>query len=122
VGDRLDFRINYSNPDFDNAVTMLGVGPRLVRNGVVSVDAVAEGFTSPRLANAAQRSALGIKADGTIVIVTTSASLVQLGEVMLSLGCVQAMNLDGGASSGLYADGRMITSPGRNLSNILFFT
>jgi exopolysaccharide biosynthesis protein len=40
---------------------------------------------------------------------------------MEKLGAQQAMNLDGGASSGLYANGKMLTAPGRKLSNALIF-
>jgi exopolysaccharide biosynthesis protein len=38
---------------------------------------------------------------------------------MHSLGAYNAMNLDGGASSGLYYGGRYLTAPGRDLSNAL---
>ena len=33
--------------------------------------------------------------------------------------CNKAMNLDGGASSALYAKGKMITKPGRKLNTVL---
>jgi len=38
---------------------------------------------------------------------------------MINLGAVEAMNLDGGASSALYANGSIITQPGRKLSTVL---
>jgi exopolysaccharide biosynthesis protein len=38
---------------------------------------------------------------------------------MLKSGAYQAMNLDGGASSGLYYYGKYITQPGRDISNAL---
>lgn len=43
----------------------------------------------------------------------------ELAQGMISLGCDRAMNLDGGASSALYAKGRVITSPGRQLNTVL---
>jgi len=56
----------------------------------------------------ADRSMIGVKADGTLVIVqgegrnapySTGLSSYELGETMLSLGCVWALNGDGGGSS-----------------------
>jgi len=122
VGDTVDYRIIYGNTAFSSAVTAVGAGPRLVKDGAAFYNPTGEGFTSTRILNdSASRSAIGVKSDGTIVLVTTSATVSQLSEIMHSLGCVQAMNLDGGASSGLYVQGRFITRPGRNLSNILYF-
>ena len=123
VGDTVDYRIVYSNPAFNDVVTAVSAGPRLVRNGAAVYEPVEEGFTEARiLTDSASRSAIGIKSDGTIVIVTTTANIRDLAEIMIALGCHQAMNLDGGASSGLYVQGRFITRPGRNLSNILYFS
>ena len=36
---------------------------------------------------------------------------------MKALGCRDAMNLDGGASSGLFFRGAYLTRPGRDISN-----
>ena len=38
---------------------------------------------------------------------------------MQALGCEQAMNLDGGASSGLWLSGGYLRQPGRPISNAL---
>lgn len=101
--------------------TALQAGPRLVRNGKVDTNPIAEGFKDPKvLTNRAARSAIGVTAEGKLLIVTTStANMKELAEAMIKLGAVEAMNLDGGASSGLYANGKYITTPGRNLSNAL---
>jgi exopolysaccharide biosynthesis protein len=53
------------------------------------------------------------------ILIVTSASVPQLAEIMLQLGCRDAMNLDGGASSGLWLRGQSIRTPGRLLSNAL---
>lgn len=101
--------------------TALQVGPRLVKDSKVSVDPEGEGFKDPKvLTNRGSRSALGITPEGKLLIVTTNAATMkELAEAMVKLGTVEAMNLDGGASSGLYANGKYITTPGRNLSNAL---
>jgi len=42
-----------------------------------------------------------------------------LATIMQKLGAYNAMNIDGGASSGLYYKGKLLTIPGRDLSNAL---
>lgn len=94
------------------------VGPRLLTNGAVTVDPIAEGFSSHKiLSSPGARSAIGILPNRQLVFVTTSGATVQqLASVMKQLGAVDAMNSDGGASSGLYANGKYITTPGRDIA------
>ena len=44
-------------------------------------------------------------------------SIVDLARLMRVLGAHDAMNLDGGASSGLWVEGRYVTAPGRDVSH-----
>lgn len=96
-------------------------GPLLVQNGVVAVNAPREGFRDPAiLRGQAARSAIGITRNHELIMVTTpKASMPQLARIMKQAGAYQAMNLDGGASSGLYMNGKYITKPGRPVSNAL---
>ncbi|WP_410595169.1 phosphodiester glycosidase family protein, partial [Bacillus sp. SIMBA_074] len=65
----------------------------------------------------AQRSFIGYTADNQLVMGTVpNVTLNQLAVICQSMGLQAAMNLDGGASSGLYAKGKLLTRPGRNLS------
>jgi len=127
-GKAVEYRIVYTDVegnkvDWSDVVEAVGAGPTLVRNGELSVDPVAEGFTEEKILSLSfARSAIGVTTKGDILLVTVpSATVIQLGEVMKELGANNAMNLDGGASSGLYFQGKNITTPGRNLSNILIF-
>lgn len=99
----------------------LQAGPRLITNGKVSLDVEKEGFKDPKiLTGAGARSALGITRDHKLILITTSgATIPQLAEIMKQAGAYQAMNLDGGASSGLYYNGKYITAPGRKISNAI---
>jgi hypothetical protein len=102
----------------------VGAGPGLIKDGriVFSVEsAKAEGFTEAKiLSQSNARSALGITKSGGLLMVTVSgAKMDELAEVMKSLGAVEAMNLDGGASSGLVFGNEYITRPGRDISNAL---
>lgn len=102
----------------------VGAGPRLLTDGFVTCDPYGEGFSDPRVTrNTAPRSAVGITKSGKILLVTVPGVTVhQLARVMQKLRAYQAMNFDGGSSSGLYVRGKMLTRPGRPLSNILVFT
>ncbi|MDO4419419.1 MAG: phosphodiester glycosidase family protein, partial [Ruminococcus sp.] len=64
--------------------------------------------TLERTSSDASRSMIGIKEDGTLVFcqvdgrnapVSTGLSNYEMGEMMLALGCVNAVNCDGGGSS-----------------------
>ena len=74
----------------------------LVKDGVLQTKTV------ERTSSDASRSMIGIKADGTLVFcqvdgrnapTSTGLSNYEMGEVMLSMGCVNAVNCDGGGSS-----------------------
>ena len=74
----------------------------LVKDGVLTSKTV------ERTSSDASRSMIGIKADGTLVFcqvdgrnapTSTGLSDYEMGEMMLSLGCVNAVNCDGGGSS-----------------------
>jgi len=99
----------------------LGGGPRLVKAGAIAVNPRAEGFTDPKiLTQSCQRSAVGITQARELLLVTCpSATIRQLAGVMRALGAYNAMNLDGGASSSLWLQGRYVTAPGRDISNAL---
>jgi hypothetical protein len=104
----------------------IGGGPELVRAGRVAVNR-AEDPRHPR-------TAVGTGADGSIwhVIVdgrqamSAGASLKELAEIMLGLGCDEAFNLDGGGSSTLNLFGVVWNRPSGgierlNANGIMFF-
>ncbi len=101
--------------------TALCSGPMLVHNGQISLKPYDEGFGDPSLFALARRSAVGVTADGKLLIVTvhTPVTLNKLAHIMLRLGAVDAMNLDGGSSSALYSNGKFVTLPERPLTNLL---
>lgn len=107
--------------DINKVDYMISAGPYLVKDGKIIVDAIAQGFKEDKIVvNRAQRSAIGITKDNKLMLVTGgNLNMTELAQVMMALGCNKAMNLDGGASSGLYAKGKMITKPGRKLNTVL---
>jgi exopolysaccharide biosynthesis protein len=99
----------------------LSAGPRLITNGKITVNPGAENYTIPKITEYSMaRSALGLTKDNKLLMVTVnSAKIEDLATIMQKLGAYNAMNIDGGASSGLYYKGKLLTSPGRDLSNAL---
>ncbi len=128
IGDRVSYRFAYKQGDkngpavgWDKVRHALGAGPRLITNGQITLDFKKEHLTDPKITtNKGARSFIGIHQNGLLVIGTVnSVSVKELAEVVQKLGLTNAMNLDGGASSGLYCQGRYLTTPGRLLSNSL---
>lgn len=88
-------------------------GPRLLVNGLIP-------SLKPGIAD---RTALGITADGKIIIVVSNNAAMstrQLAKVMKSppLSCINAINLDGGSSSQLYARIRSFILNVHGFSNV----
>jgi hypothetical protein len=93
----------------------IGGGPILVSGGV-PVPAAGEGFTSTQLAALRQRSAIGQKQDGTILLVTTEGveqgsrgvSTAEQANLLLELGAVNAMAMDSGGSAIMVVDDDLV--------------
>jgi len=103
----------------DGVEQIIAGGPRLVKDGAAET-AQEPQFSGDRFKDtyAASRTAVGVTADGKLIFVSTgSATIPQLRALMLHLGCVDAMNLDGGASTGFYCGGVTYRTPGRLLAN-----
>jgi hypothetical protein len=96
----------------------IGGGPVLVRNGR-PIYRAGEEFTSDQLLPKHPRTAVGQRADGRVMLVVAdgrsraSAGLRtwELAVEMVRLGAVRAMALDGGGSSTLAFNGRVLNRP-----------
>ena len=100
--------------------TVLCCGPVLVSRGKASVCLSRDGF-GRSLRAPATRTAVGITRAGKLLLVAVNrkTSLGRVAKVMLSLGAVDALSLDGGSSTGFYSDGRYLANPHRKLTNLL---
>jgi hypothetical protein len=127
VGRRIAYRIDRADGlpmgAFADAREAIGCGPRLVTDGLVTVDPAGEGFRDPKILRySAERSAVGLTGDGAMLFVATDGTIRELANIMRDLGARDAMAFDGGASTGLYARGRDIVTPGRLINNALLVT
>lgn len=99
----------------------LAAGPRLIHNGHIALDPVADGFSRRSLTLSSYRSGVGKTKDGELLLVTTKGTMTlsEFAKTMLDLGAVEALNLDGGGASGLYFNGKIVTQPMLPMTNIL---
>ncbi|MFB7991391.1 phosphodiester glycosidase family protein [Streptomyces sp. NPDC056002] len=100
--------------------SMVGGGPRLVRDGHVRVTAAANGFPPSALRTRHPRTVAGIKEDGTLLLVvidgrlpgrSVGATFTEAARILVGLGAKDAVNLDGGGSSTMVVSGRVRNSP-----------
>ena len=113
-----------TNPDFklEEMQWMISGGPDLVMDGAAAPVSTSPTFSDARFTtNAAPRTAAGLLPDGQLVLVTTAgAKISDMKEIMLALGCRQAINLDGGGSCGMYVNGATLMTPGRKLTTMFY--
>jgi tetratricopeptide (TPR) repeat protein len=107
--------------DWRGFESVLAAGPTLVRGGAIRLDPAGEGFTDLQVTQRARRCAVGLTAAGKLLLVATgqAVQLCELAHAMRQLGCVEALNLDGGSSACLYYRGRWLLRPQRWLVNLL---
>ncbi len=99
---------------------ILGGGPRLVRDGrpaaASDTGIYPEGFAAARH----PRTAVGVRTDGCILLVTVDGrqpemsvgmTIAELASLLIELGAVEAVNLDGGGSTAMVVRGRVVNSP-----------
>jgi|GEM_PF-3337489 len=111
----------YRHMNWKRYKTVISCGPKLVEDGRIVINARAEGFKDPNLFIPRNRSAVGVTWDRNLLFVTVNSGIMfdDLAQVMKDLGCKDAMNLDGGSSSGLYYKGQTLSSPSGPLPDIL---
>jgi len=100
----------------------IGGGPILVKGDSIHVSYNEEIFwgSGVGLSNRDPRTAVGYTADGRAILLVTDGrqvasqgfSLPEMAQVMIDLGCTEAINLDGGGSSQMAVTNQLINRPG----------
>ena len=109
-------------PDWKEHWFSLTCGPRLVKNGQVEIRAEDEGFADPHVLGGGSRCALGYPASKDKVFLVTflrGLTLNREAKVMKAIGCVEAMNLDGGASRSVAHSKNIVVPASRPLTNVI---
>jgi hypothetical protein len=118
AGDQVGLRITM-DPDVGEIRMAVGGGPRLVRDGQISVESKAERFSDLFASRRHPRTGAGLRGD-TLVMVTVDGrqpgysdgmTLREFAQLFIDLGCKEALNLDGGGSTTMVVRNRIVNSP-----------
>lgn len=100
--------------------TAVGGGPVLLQNGEIKITNNEElKFNGKAIHDKHPRTAMGYTADNKLIILAVEgrnpnaggATLTQEAQILKDLGCVEALNLDGGGSSCLLINGKETIKP-----------
>lgn len=107
--------------DWDNYQYGLRGAVRVVSNGIVMPNPRAQKFRDRRIWGRASRTGVGVTKAGKMVMIATASpvTLSEFGKAMLKCGVVSGLSLDGGSSTCLYYNGKMLLSPKRRMTNLL---
>ena len=136
VTSRNDSLFNFSEPvknqpeepvdsfDFSKAETWevddaIHAGPVLMHDGKIRVTSNEEVFFGSTIPDIHPRTAAGYRNSGELVLLVVDGrqvdsrgvDLQELAILMRYLGCVEAINLDGGGSSAMVVDGKLLNRP-----------
>lgn len=114
------------------AVGAIGGGPRILRDGRVSIEFAQENFSPAHATYLGRarhpRSAVGVSAGGeTVFLVVVEGrseesqgmNINDLAELLRELGAADAISFDGGRSVGMFVGGRILGHGHRNIANAL---
>jgi exopolysaccharide biosynthesis protein len=106
-----------TQPQWKDVKHIISGGPYLVKDNEVFVDTAAQKLAS--IGGRNPRSAIGYTADSSLIMAAVDGreessaglTLTELAGFMKSIGCTNAMNLDGGGSTVMYVNGKVVNSP-----------
>jgi hypothetical protein len=118
------WRLNSIDPgdttDWNRAYGMLGGGPQLIKAGKVAITDKQEKMSTTFAVDRHPRTAIAKLASGKLLLVTVDGrqpgisagmSLYMLADLLLELGAVEAMNLDGGGSTTMVIHNKIVNKP-----------
>ena len=111
---KLEIKIN---PEWQKVNHIISGGPYLVRGGEIFVDMTAQKLSA--IGGRNPRTAIGYTKDNHLIMLTADGregssiglTLMELAQLMKELGCINAMNLDGGGSTVMYVQGEVVNRP-----------
>ena len=111
--------LDYSQAVPWNVRDALQAGPVLITDGEINITVDEEVFFNSEIPNIHPRTAAGYTSDGRFIIMVVDGRqassrgvyLQELAVMMDNLDCVEAINLDGGGSSGMVVNGKILNRP-----------
>ena len=115
IGTQVRMEQSTTPTDFASYPQILGAGPLLVQNRQIVLDAKAEQFSEAFSQQMAIRSAIATTPTGTLMIAAIHSrvggrgpSLAETAQLLQQMGAIDALNFDGGSSTGLYLGGQLL--------------
>lgn len=118
IGDDVKVTFSLTPNEWNSVKYAVSGGPYLVRNGKVFIDR--QKFSRSFLWTKAPRTAIGKTKSGNLLLVTVDgrqrnksegATISELAKIMKELGADEAINLDGGTSTQMVVNGRIVNTP-----------
>ncbi len=118
-GDRIAVDQTLGSRMADEARLVVGAGPLLLENGRVNVRVREEAIAPDIAFGRAPRTGAGVTADGTVLLMVVDGrsqnsagmTLKEFAQYLKRFGAVSAVNFDGGGSSEMVLDGRIMNRP-----------
>lgn len=109
-----------TNPKWDNVKHIISGGPYLVKDNQIFIDMTAQKLQA--IGGRNPRTAIGYTKNNDLILLTADGregssiglTLVELAGLMKSIGCTNAINLDGGGSTVMYVNGQIVNRPQQN--------
>ncbi|ARV61396.1 hypothetical protein BZZ01_24710 [Nostocales cyanobacterium HT-58-2] len=115
VGSSVRITSSTTPGNFSRYPYVLGAGPLLLQNRQIVLDAKGEKFSNAFITQKAIRSGICTTTKGNLIIAAVhnrvagaGPTLTEHAQLMQRLGCVDALNLDGGSSTSLYLGGQLL--------------
>lgn len=134
AGQNVEFKFQSNKLELQSITQAVGGGPTLVQKGLIATDSALQGFNAAFSDRRHPRTAVGSTVEGDVWFVvidgrqaiSEGATIDELARVMQRLGCMEAVNLDGGGSSVMNLFGQVQNRPSegkeREVANgILFY-
>jgi hypothetical protein len=115
IGTTVNITSTATPADFNRYPHIVAAGPLLVQNRQIVLDAKSEAFGNAFISAKAIRSGICTTNTGNLMIAAVhnraggaGPTLAEHARLMQLLGCVDALNLDGGSSTSLYLGGQLL--------------
>ncbi len=132
-GDKVTVKIAVNGFDWTRRKWAIGGGPDLIRYGEINIDGKAQDFGDSHVNKRHPRTAVGRTLAGDVWYVVVDgrqkfsdgATLPEMAIILKRLGCIDAINLDGGGSSAINLFGLTLNKPSdgkeRPVANMILF-
>jgi len=111
--------LDFKSSSYWNVRDALHAGPVIIHSSKINIPVEEEVFFNTPVAGVQPRSAVGYTKDNHLILMVVDGRqadsrgvyLEELALMMKEFDCVEALNLDGGGSSSLVADSRLLNRP-----------